>query len=244
MSKRTITYKAEDFQYPSSEERAAARESYPDIHHFNFEYINTFLLMFQEDKSPWEIDRKNNLFWWDNNLQSKIAKLYLTFINVHTHYHRGIPNNEKEYSDKNYMNKLQFDYYSETLFYFLFSCRDIVLQIINTFYKLGIDDGKVCLRTINKELKEAEPKVLAEIESLNKNIKTASDIRNSLTHKYPLNKPDNRTKIIESADGLTFHGETGNFKNPDEIMENIISSLNHFSNFLKALKPIMGLTIQ
>lgn len=145
MKQNLITLKTDDFKYPSLEERSIAREKFPNFSNSGFEYKNEIISILVENKTLSEANNANNLYWWDNCLQKKLAKLNNAYINIITNYYRGIPKNTTEFEKENYLNKIQFDFYLETLYYFLFSVRDIILQILNIYYNIGLEEYELSI---------------------------------------------------------------------------------------------------
>ncbi|MCD4819108.1 MAG: hypothetical protein K8S23_10495 [Candidatus Cloacimonetes bacterium] len=235
----TFEIKANEFKYPSKEERCIAKVDFPNFSNFGFEYKSEFVSILKEGKTLFETNRSNNLYWWDICLQNKIGKLNNAYINAITNYNRSIPENTAEFEKNNYLNKIQFDFYTETLYYFLFSVRDIILQIINVYYKLKMNEYDVCLRKLKK--KKLNGNIISLLVTLVNDLDSATKIRNAFTHRFPINQADYRTIFTKRDEKEILAAGTGKKLTPKEIMSNINKSLPVLSKFLEQLKKEMNI---
>lgn len=231
----TITIKASDFNYPTRDERKAVSTDYPKLSKFRFQSINAIVSIMDKGEDFETVHRKNNLNCWNDCLQGRLWNLYQAYINAISHFSRGIPNGkETPYNNSNISNKLQFAFYAETYYYFFISCRDIVLHILNVYYKLGLVESKVSFKTIRENI--ADEIVRSALLKFGLDTKKASDFRNKFAHNFSINRPDNRT-ILENGNGrksLSFN--FGKQIPPEEIAENIKKSVHRLSEFLRVLQ--------
>jgi len=223
--------KSEDFQYPTKEERQLAEKNFPDLENFNCKYRSSLDLFIQNKKSTNEY----NLFFWNLNLKNKIGNLKQAYINVYVHYHKLSDKNGEDLNENDFLNIFQFNFYSEIFYYFLFSVRDVILQILNLYLDLGLKEKGVLMNTIMKKLTGREPE-LSIIEKLEQDLAKSSEIRNSFAHRFPKNQSDDRIQHIQTAEieGFNFTGEQE--VKPSEIMENINDSLIIMKKFILELK--------
>lgn len=194
MKKDNLKVIAADFQYPTEEEWKESEKQFPSLTNFGFEFKSEIGLIFGQKTPLTEIPREVNLYWWDISMTNKIGKLKLAYINLNTHFQRYTKEYEKSATEVN-IHRLQFDFYLETYFYFLFSLGDIIFQIINLYFNLKIDQKDVNTFKLKDQLKiQKETSDLSElIKKFAKSI-DPKDIRNSFTHRFPKNQKDYRTK--------------------------------------------------
>lgn len=237
MKINTINLKATDFKYPSKEERVGANNNYPKLTKFGFPYmegLESIVSTASVNITVEEATRKNNLYWWDEYLQTKLAKLYQSFVNTHTNFSRGIPNDTSKFIKDNHLNKLQFDFYAETFYYFFFSVRDIIAQILNTYYSIGCEEDKVSFKKIKDKLKGTE--VQEALNTFYKSTEEASEIRNSFTHRFPATQPNFRL-TLEDENGRKILALNGGYHIPPEkVVKNIKESLKNLSILLESLQ--------
>lgn len=121
------------------------------------------------------------LITWNSEISAKVVHLKNTFIYLSTYLDRY--KSLKNPSDLQY-----FRYFSEIISYFIVSIRDSILQLINSFTNIFIDEHKLTLSRLKKELeKEKDSKNSEILKALNEfedRIKTfREEIRNSFTHR-------------------------------------------------------------
>lgn len=240
MKRNTITLRTDDFKYPSLEERRIASENFPNFSNFGFEHKHEIISILEKNKTLSETNKAINLFWWDNCLQNKLARLNNAYINTITNFNRGIPETTSEFEKENHLNKIQFDFYVETLYYFLFSTKDIILQILNIYYNIGLKEYELSFfKKIKKGISDS--KLVTLLEKFNSGLKPASDIRNRFTHRFPINQPDYRTNLSDNNGNEMLSFGSGNTTTPKEIISNIDESLIVLADFLEQLKKEMNL---
>lgn len=238
MKKNTIYIKSEEFKYPSKKERAEAEIKFPTLKNFGFEYNNGIESILKNEKSFYETNKVVNLYWWDNCILNKIGKLNNAYVNTFANYNRDLIENGDEPIKGKYIHRLQFDFYAETVYYFLFSARDVVFQILNIYYDLEIKEYNVSAKSIKQKMTNSSISEL--LMNLEKDFETASKIRNSFTHKFPKNQKDYRMNYSKVGDSERLSAGSGNELKPQEIMENIDESLRNFASFLNELRLNMN----
>ena len=232
----SIIIKADDFTYPSKEETKLAINSLPDLKNFGFhEYRISTEILFQS-KPLVAIKKENDLFNWDICLLNRLGNLRIAYVNASVHYERYSLAKESKAAEK--IHKFQFDFYSETAYYFLFSVRDTIFQIINLYFDLKIEENEVGVNTIKINLRDKDLKVL--IEGFVKEIKTASDIRNSFTHRFPDNQKDYRAEFDKKDfPGILRIGNGEEFQ-PKALMKNLNGAVNILSKFINDLRAFIN----
>jgi len=237
MSDNTIILKAKDFHYPSLEEIENAAQNLPNITRFGFNDILD-IVEFSNGTGQEEKHFYSHLSHWDNAINSKIAKLRTTYIYTSINFKRGIPVYIEDFEYKHHINSNLFEYYSEIFYYMFFSVRDLTLQLINTYFKFNISEDVVSMRTVkNKSQKKIELKTALDIFSAE--VKLASDIRNSFTHKLPPNMADNRPGFKNKNGKNVYYIGIGFGISPNEAIQNMDSSLLSLNNYFNALKEII-----
>lgn len=237
MNKNHLKVKATDFQYPTDEEWRESEKQFPNLTNFGFEYKNETKL-FLELKTPLpEIPREVNLYWWDISMTNKIGKLKLAYINLNTHFQRYTKEFEVTATDVN-IHRLQFDFYLETFFYFLFSLGDTIFQIINLYFNLKIDEKDVNTFKLRDKLK-----IQKETSDLSKLIiKFATsidpkDLRNSFTHRFPKNQKDYRMIYDESA--MILYAGSGQETSSSDLIKEVNKSIKIMDKFIIDLKSYL-----
>jgi hypothetical protein len=137
MEKNVVIIKAEDFKYPSKEERSEAEKNCPKLNSFGFKYECEIESIEVENKSIDEASKETNLYYWDICLKNRFFWVHQTYIYVLTNYNRGFLDDNSIYSDNESVNILLFNYYVEIFHYYYFSSRDIVAQILNLYFQIG-----------------------------------------------------------------------------------------------------------
>jgi len=229
------TIKAEDFQYPSKEERKLISRTYPKMKKFRFPYVSELDALTDAKPNLKMLNRAKNLYGWDECLQGKLWNLYQSYINTITQYNRGIPDGEHiSYNESNIVNRIQYGFYVETFYYTLSSVTDVLFQIVNVFMELGLSENGVSWKTLNKKLAEGDLKTT--LTSFQTAMHDSYQIRNSITHRYPLIRPDNRTTLTVEDGRNVLSFKWGMYSTPIEIRENITKSLEHLALLLIDLK--------
>lgn len=231
MKKKTTVLRAEDFKYPSKGERKEAENSYPNLFNFGFEYKHSFESILNGDKSFYEIGKEASLYWWDICLLNKFGNLNIAYINTYV-------NHKRDWLENGEAPELQFKFYSETFYYFLFSARDIMFQILNIFYDLNIKEYDVSAKNLKKKL--TDDCVLEMILKLETGLKEASEIRNSFTHRFPKNQKDYRMTHTKEEKSEVLSAGSGREMKPAEIVENINNSLLFMETWVNQLREYLN----
>lgn len=239
MKANTIIIKSEDFKYPSKTERTEAGVRFPSLKNFEFEYKNGIESILKNEKSYYETNKEVNLYWWDNCILNKLGKLNNAYVNTFANYNRDLIKNGDEPTKGKYIHRLQFDFYAETVYYFLFSARDIVFQILNIYYDLNIEEYNVSAKSIKQKMTNSS--IREQLINLEKDFDTASKIRNSFTQKFPKNQKDYKMNYSKVGNSERLSAGSGNELKPQEIMGNIDESLRIFASFMNELKINMNI---
>ena len=236
MSKKIIRSKYH--KYPTSKERKYLKEKLPNYIRFKFENVNIIESTLQLKKPLEETHKRNNLHYWNITLSNRLGKLKETHLFLLTHFDRGFQEEHLDCNDEELVDHILFDYYAEIFYYFFFSTRDTLAQVLNLYFDLNMSDFAVRFESVIKSMKNKEIKVL--LEQFYKSTKTSNDYRNSLTHRFPINQKDYRTELKINQDGnkqISVKG--GNYIESDKILLNINDVSNKLSKLLCDLKNIL-----
>jgi hypothetical protein len=239
MKNKNILLKARDFKYPNERERKQAMKNFPKLEKFYFEYKNDFELFFSENLRAKEVHRIYNLYWWDECLGNRIGFLGETYTYVFTQELRGLKYGAANNENILQVNKILFEYYLELFYHFFISTRDIVLQILNLYFRVGYEEEKVSFNPETPKLFDKLPtSVLTTVKSFynNVDIRKAVKLRNSFTHRYTPTGPDYRLefKIVDGKETLAGGGIKR--ESNESFINNINKVLTHLSIYLNDLK--------
>lgn len=233
---KKIILKASSFKYPSKDElRLVDKKGFNlKVFDFGFEGLMTSIL---ELNKPLKIAHKeNSLNEWNRCLLNKIGKLSRTYSLAVVNFNRGIPERGQKFLKKHELNRIQFEYYCEIFYYFFFSTTDIIGQILNTHYDLGLKENGVQF----KKLKLGEESVQILLDNFTKETSLANTYRNSFTHRYPLNLPDYRTSLEIKDNRHILGAGIGTVISPNEFISNMKSSLESLSSLLSGLNKVFN----
>lgn len=167
-----------------------------------------------------------------------MGQLSHAYTHTLVHYKRGLPDDIKDYERQHYINRVQFDFYSETYFYFFASVRDTIAQLINIYYDIGFIENEIHLNlNFLKKLQDTDIKNI--LKSFINNTLVTKDYRNTFAHRYLLTQEDYRPTITYENGSRTYSAGAGNAVKPSKLVAEIKSSLNHLATLLKELKPLL-----
>lgn len=230
----TIVLKSEDYKYPTKIERDTVDNEYPKIEKFEFSNGNIF-----DDKSFIESKRTHDLFWWNNCLINRFGKLCESFIFLKSNFNRGVEDNMSKCTSDNILNNVLFDYYSEIFYYYFFSTRDVIAQVINVFFRIYDKEDNLYL---NKKFidKITDNNTKNCLISFFKTTKNSSDFRNGFAHRYTPNLSDFRPNLFNDENGYEFIGfGSSEIVKPQEIVNDIKESLNSLAKLMSDLKILL-----
>jgi len=136
MTKNKVTIKATDYKYPTKKERKEVIKSEPPLTSFDFPYVYAPTLLLSGESSIVDIHKSSNLYWWDHCLKNRIGSLTHAYMNSMVHFKRGIPDDVELFENEHFINRVQFDFYAETFYYYYFTVRDNIAQILNIYFSL------------------------------------------------------------------------------------------------------------
>lgn len=202
--RKTITLKADTFKYPTKEERRTINNLIPRIDRFNVECKSATIEILQKSSFETAI-RDEDIYWWCNCVNNRLGKLEETFVYVQTHYIREQEIKNKE-SENRHTDKILLEYFIEIFYYYFFSARDVIRQLLNIFCNLGIEEHKIFLNEKFVEKIQSKESKSALTDFLN-NTKDSYNIRNSFNHRYtPTHQDFRATKnIVKEENKISFY---------------------------------------
>lgn len=236
--KKEITFKADDFKYPTADEIKFADSKCPKFNNFGFA-DNSVVISILQGQPVKEASIEDNLYWWDLLLKNRFGSLRGAYYDALTHYRRGFKDDYRECSDQDMVHRLLFDSNAEIFYYFFFVTTDVISQILNLFFQCNIHEDKVAFN--NKLMKEiSDLNVKQALKVFLDETRLARYFRNGFTHRFSVNYPDYRSKI-ETKEGKTvLHGGSGSYILPSKIIINMDESLNSLSGLMIDLKTHMA----
>jgi len=199
VSKKVL--KSRYYKFPSLIERKSWSDKIPKYVNFGFKPINILSSSLKGTHTLTEINRANNLHNWNIVLSNKLYKLHETELFLKTHFERGIKENILASNQRELVDHVMFNYFTEIYYYFFFSTIETLAQIINEYYHLKIPENKVAFNYTlikNTEIQKISEHLLV----FNNSVEVARQYRNSFTHKFPKNEKDYRTSL-SNENGLT-----------------------------------------
>jgi len=235
--------KAKDYLYPTKEEREVISNFIPMQHLFKFKQIDSvFDILFDDKMSAVEATKLENLYNWNICLSNRFGKLRESFTFAITNYNRGLNEITESSSSIEYLNVFLFEYYSEIFYYFFFSARDILCQIIKVYLELDqIAEDRV---TLNKKFLNLinHTEIKSALEVFNIKTKKAKDFRNAFVHKFTPTQNDYRVTET-NENGNKSWGFSGGYSVDKEILkQNMIDSLNELSIMMNKLTSIISIS--
>lgn len=231
-----VILKSNDFKYPNKQEFIKFHSECPKLQIFGFEHNHPLVLIVNESISIDEASRTSNLYWWENCLINRFEKVCHTYTFLATHYSRGFSDDWRENTNKQAVNHIMFEYYAEVFYYYFFSSRDILAQILCAYYSIPIKEDKISFnQKFITSIIELDVKNI--LKKFDKGTAEAKEFRNGFTHRFTPNIPDHRSVISEDGRALSFGG--GRFLQSERIKNNIDKSLNSLSLMMTELRTVI-----
>ena len=171
------TLKADTFKYPSKEERKKINKSTPKINRLKFDYKSSIIAILQGTSLENAI-RNEDIPFWNNCLDNRLGKLTETYVYVQTHFKRFQQKSANENTDA-----ILLDYYIEIFYYYYFSARDVLGQLLNVVYDLKSEEHEIYFN--NKFIEKINFTIIKEalLEFL-RETKDSYKIRNFFNHRF------------------------------------------------------------
>ena len=200
----TITLSSDTFKYPTKEERKKVGEFIPKINRLKIEYKSATIEILQDSTFENAV-RNEDIYWWNNCLDNRLGKLTETRVYVQTHFLR-IQEGASHKSINSKTDRILLDYYIEIFYYYFFSTRDVMGQLLNIVCDLEIEEHKIFLNeTFVEKIKST--KIKGALSDFLKNTKDSYNIRNSFNHRFTPTHQDFRAKrnIIKEDNKISFY---------------------------------------
>lgn len=231
-----VILKSNDFKYPKKEEFIKFHKICPKLEIFGFQHNHPVALIVNDRVPLNEASRICNLYWWDNCLINRFEKVCHTFVFLSTHYSRGFSDDWRENTHKQATNHIMFEYYAEVFYYYFFSSRDIIAQILCIFYSIGLKESEIYFnQKFLNSIKDQNVKSI--LLRFNEETEDSKKFRNSFTHRFTPNIPDHRSIISHDNRALNF--SEGSYIQSTKINDNVNKSLNSLSELLTQLKEFI-----
>lgn len=229
---KTITLKADTFKYPTLEERRIISSLTPRIDRFNVEYKSATIEILGDFSLDSAI-KGEDIYWWCNCINNRLGKLEETFVYVQTHYRRKQEIKKEKFEDR-HTDKILLEYFIEIFYYYFFSTRDVIGQLLNIFCDLGIEEHKILLNEKFVEKIQSNEIKSALTDFLN-NTKDSYNIRNSFNHRYTPTHQDFRAKrnVIKEANKISFY--PAQVVRIETFVDDIESLMKHFGYLMNKL---------
>jgi len=236
--KNNITIKRSDFRHPTREEIRAIKHLIPKFNLFNFQEINELSEILNNKKPFEDVHYLNNLYWWNFLLSNRRGVLVHAYEEVLVHYKRGVPDEFKKYNNQDFVNRIQFIFFCETYLYLYSSFKDSLGQLLNVYFKLGVDEDKLHFNfSLVKKIPDSKiKKLLGDFLTATNEM---NQIRNSLAHRYPMTSPDYRTSLKFEGNSPTLGMGAKTAIPPSGVFDKIVKSYHLLSSLLDVLTLVI-----
>lgn len=186
------------------------------------------------------------------NLWNRLMDVQKSFIFMIFYYEKGIPDDVwwespgksgysvsyyPKFSNQNFSDKMNFDYYTDFFYYKLFSSWDTIGHILNLFHQLEINERDVYLNRCVNKLKYKCENLYKELKKIIKNedYTKANRIRHDITHNFPPNRIGPGIKETETEKEKIIRITVGEYTTSNEIVDNVYKSLELMSKTLELI---------
>ncbi len=229
---KSITLKADTFRYPTKAERNKIQELIPEIKRLTVDYKPAIIEIIQQQPFDTAV-RNEDVYWWVNCVNNRLGKLTETYVNAMTHFSR-LQEPQNLETENHYTDEILLDHYIEIFYYYYFSTRDVLAQLINVSEDLKNEEHRIFLNDVflnsisHIEIKNALTDFIC-------NTKNSYGIRNTFNHRFTPTHLDNRAKknIIKEGDTISFYYPTK--RKVEEFIDdidNLMKQLYHLMNVL------------
>ncbi len=138
-----------------------------------------------------------------------------------------------DFKEVHHSIKMWFDYFSDTLYYKLFSAWDVVGHVLNVKYDLEIKEKDVYFSTAFKKLGDKEKNLRCCLKKVKNSpvYKKAHGIRRDITHNY---LPNTAHMVGRRCSQFTTI-DLKEYKTSEEIVTNVQGALELFAETLQCI---------
>ncbi len=183
-----------------------------------------------------------------NELMHRFADTFKSYQMMMFYYEKGIPDQRwysspgkqgesmqyfPDFENHHVYIKAWFDFYSDTLYYKLFSAWDIIGHILNVKYSLNIRKDRVNFREAVQRLKNRDETLFERLDALinSPSYQEAKRVRNDITHNYLPNVPG---MAVFREDRFDAWG-VKKYIRSNEVVANIKEALDLFGKTMRYL---------
>lgn len=237
------------FDYPNEQDWPILEASYPfsKLHDVETVLANSWAT----DDSLASFLRGLEMRDWVMHLANRLIHVRRSYVMLKFYYDKGIPDAEwyispgkngesiqyfPHFEEKHFWHKTQFEYYADVFYYKLFSAWDTLGHLLNIEYDMQIERASFH-KSITK-LKTVNPNLNVRLQEdilKNDNFKRGRDFRDSITHNFLPGHVGSTITKAKVKNQLTVSMGVGNYIPSDEIMNNIINSLDLFTETMSII---------
>lgn len=202
---KDIILKADSFNFPSKKERIKISREIPTLKMFQVKYKSAFFNIINRTKEHEDAIIEEDIFWWNDCLNNRIWWLTESYTFAITHFNRYQINKEL------LTDKLLFEFFLENFYYYYFSTRDILAQLLNLIFRLNPTSEKIHFNQ-NFINKISNSRVKNHLQTFYEETYSKYETRNAFTHRFTPILIDNRASTNIKKEG----NKTG-FNNAKQI---------------------------
>jgi len=185
---------------------------------------------------------------WLYEMRQRVEDTAISYFFVMFYYEKGIPDKQwykspgangasvqyfPDFKEVHYSIKMWFDYFSDTLYYKLFSAWDLVGHLLKVKYDFKIRKDSVSFSTALEKLKDKDTNLYNCLNSIKNSpvYKEAHKIRSDITHNY---LPHTAHMVVHSGSKLTTI-DLKQYIPSEEIVTNVREALELFTETLQCI---------
>lgn len=166
---------------------------------------------------------------------NKLGEVRMTYIFLMNYFKTNIPDKElikpgesggikyfPKFEDKDFYNKMMFDYYCDIFYHKFFSVWDFKFHLINIYYRLEIKSNPSFNRNVMDRLSKKDHDLFTFLNKNNHDneMEIGRDFRNDLTHNYPPNYVGGIAEKEERDGDIVISGKV-RYTSTSEFVNNI-----------------------
>ena len=185
---------------------------------------------------------------WFYEIRQRVEDTAISYFFMMFYYEKGIPDKRwysspgingasvqyyPDFEEVHFHIKRWFDFFSDTLYYKLFSAWDLIGHILKVKYDLEIKEREVYFSTAFKKLGDKEKNLRRCLKKVKDSpvYKEALKIRNNITHNYLPNTA--HMVVLRHSQSTTI--DLKEYKTSEEIVTNVRGTLELFAETLQCI---------